>query len=53
MGILRESLSWEARRYAGQAGIDEIRFKRPGEGESGWKIELVSVGDQPAPMNPN
>jgi hypothetical protein len=53
MGILRESLSWEARRYAGQAGVDEIRFKRPGEGESGWKIELVLAGDQPAPMNPN
>jgi len=53
MGILRESLSWEARRYAGQAGVDEIRFKRPGEGESGWKIELVLVDDQPATANPN
>lgn len=53
MGILRESLSWEARRYAGQAGIDEIRFKRPGEGESGWKIELIQSGDQPAPTSPN
>jgi hypothetical protein len=53
MGILRGSLSWDARRYAGQAGVDEIRFKRPGEGESGWKIELIQSGDQPAPTSPN
>jgi hypothetical protein len=53
MGILQESLSWEARRYAGEAGVDEIRFKRPGEGESGWRIELVLSGNQPAPTSPN
>jgi hypothetical protein len=53
MGILQDSLSWEARRYAGQAGVDEIRFRRPGEGESGWKIEIVLSGNQPAPTNPN
>jgi hypothetical protein len=46
MGILRESLSWEARRYAGEAGVEEIRFKRPGEGERDWKIELVLSGEE-------
>jgi hypothetical protein len=51
MGILRNSLSWEARKYAGQAGVEEIRFKREGEAGRDWKIELVLGNDQPAQAN--
>jgi hypothetical protein len=53
MGILRNSLSWEARKYAGQAGVEEIRFKREGEAARDWKIELLLSNDQPAQTNAN
>ncbi|MBB6143695.1 hypothetical protein HNQ77_001644 [Silvibacterium bohemicum] len=50
MGILENSLSWDARRYAKQVGVQEIRFKTNGAAADGWKIELVFPDDQEQPL---
>jgi hypothetical protein len=39
--MLRKAIGWEASRLAKQIGINEIRFKRSGNGEAGWQAELL------------
>jgi len=41
MAALEDSLSWEARRYAEQAGVKEIRFRKQEESDHGWVLELA------------
>ncbi len=41
MAPLEESLSWKARRYADQAGVKEIRFRKQEEIDRGWALELA------------
>jgi hypothetical protein len=39
--MLRKAIGWEASRLAEQIGINEIRFKRSGDGQAGWQAELL------------
>ncbi len=41
MAALEDSLSWEARQYAEQAGVREIRFRKQEETDHGWALELA------------
>lgn len=41
MAALEDCLSWEARRYAEQAGVKEIRFRKQEETDRGWALELA------------
>lgn len=49
MGILHNSLSWEARQYAFQIGVAEIHFKRQSGDANGWTVELIQAEDVPVP----
>jgi len=41
MAALEGFLSWEARRYAEQAGVKEIRFRKQEETDRAWALELA------------
>lgn len=49
LGILQNGLPWDAREYARQIGVDEIRFKRHGVDGYGWEVELVLADDHRSP----
>lgn len=45
LGILHNSLPWEARDYAKRVGVEEIRFRRESADGNIWKVELVLAND--------
>lgn len=41
LAILRDAISWDARQYAKQIAVREIRFRRKEEDAYCWEIELI------------
>ncbi|HEX2918565.1 MAG TPA: hypothetical protein VHN81_08585, partial [Edaphobacter sp.] len=48
LGILHNSLPWEARDYAKRVGVEEIHFRRESADGNNWKVELVLASDLPS-----
>ena len=48
LGILHNSLPWEARDYAKRIGVEEIHFRRENAEGNNWKAELVLANGLPS-----
>ena len=44
LAILRDAISWDARQYAKQIAVREIRFRRKDENAYFWEINLIYEG---------
>jgi hypothetical protein len=46
LGLLQEALTWDARQYAKEAGVCEIRFRQQTPNGDSWDVELIE-NDRP------